>query len=55
MNQPEHVDNLPIWECPCTECLHLDYEASDDGSGSIEPFARWAAIERPNRIADLAE
>lgn len=26
-----HIDDMSIWECPCTECLHLDYEVSDDG------------------------
>ncbi len=42
----EHVDGLPIWECPCVECLHLDYEAGEQ----IETFYDFARRERADRL-----
>ena len=44
----EHVDGLPIWECPCVECLHLDYEAGEQ----IETFYDFARRERADRLDD---
>jgi len=50
--QPEHIEGAPIWECPCVECLHLDYEASDDGH--LPPFYEWARAERADRTLSEA-
>ena len=31
-------DTIPLWECPCRVCTHMDWEALDDSRPLLRVF-----------------
>lgn len=43
---PDHIDGIDLWDCPCRECWTLD-QAVISADGYHETFEEWVRNRTP--------